>query len=268
MDKNVRTIKWGTLGDHKLRLVQKGGHFYGMVDGRKCVDGSDPDDVWRRLHDDAGKADPKYVGYAGVRKRFLEFFPDGFGSDRFSSCERDHKLKARKKLADTAPLPEAMSGSGLGEAVLSVFQATNMLSPYEKPRVSNMLRGPDADAFVRAAAMFADDVSAPALYRLEQVLRRHDCAKWTVATYLPFLWRPEVNMFLKPEATKDFAVCVGHPFSWTYRPDLDFDVYLSLLDLADNTIIEIADLDPQDHIDTQSFIWVVNKYPDDSRSVS
>jgi len=51
-----------------LRLVEKDRRFYGLVDGQRCVDGPDPDDVWRRLHDNAGKADPKYFDR---RRRFL-----------------------------------------------------------------------------------------------------------------------------------------------------------------------------------------------------
>ena len=267
MAARARTVRKGTLGKRSLRLVQKDGHFYGLVDRQKCVDGTDADDVWRRLHHDAGKADPRYFGYADARSRFLKFFPNGFHSDGFSSQERDYKLAAKRKLDATAPLAEALSGSGLGNAVLSVFHATNMLSRFEKARVASVLRGRDADAFVQAAARFADDTTAAALSEIKRVLGPHDCAKWTVATYLPFLWRPEAHMYLKPEATKDFAVRVGHPFASVYQAQLEFDVYTSLLDLADETSNELSDLDPRDRIDIQSFIWVVGDYREDREKV-
>ena len=48
MAASARTVRQGTLGKRNLRLVQKDGHFYGLVDGLKCVDGPDVDDVWRR----------------------------------------------------------------------------------------------------------------------------------------------------------------------------------------------------------------------------
>ncbi len=265
MAASVRTVRQGTLGKRELRLVQKDGRFHGLVDGQKCVDGTDADDVWQRLHDDAGKADPRYFGYAGARTRFLKFFPKGFQSKRFSCLERDYKLEAKTKLDDTAPLTEALNGSGFGEAVLSVFQATNLLSPFEKIRVKDALRGQDSDAFVRAAANFTDHPGEAALRGLEDVLKLkpHDCAKWTVATYLPFLWRPETHMYLKPEATKDFAARVGHPFARLYKPQLNFDIYSSLRDLVEETSNELSDLAPHDRIDIQSFIWVVSKYRED-----
>ncbi len=154
-----------------------------------------------------------------------------------------------------------MTGPGFGEAVLPVFHATNLLSPFEKLRVADLVRSRDADAFVQAVARFAGDATRASLRDLERVLKRHGCANWTVATYLPFLWRPEAHMYLKPEATKDFATRVGHPLATIYGAQLDFDVYASLLDLVQQTENRLSDLGPRDRIDIQSFIWVVGNYP-------
>ena len=126
-----------------------------------------------------------------------------------------------------------------------------------------MLRGPLADDFVRAAARFALGEGKPALFDMERALKPHESAKWTAATYLPFLWRPEDHMFLKPEVTKDFAARVGHRFASDYEARLDVVVYESLLDLASKTAVELAELKPRDRIDVQSFIWVVGGYRDD-----
>jgi hypothetical protein len=95
---------------------------------------------------------------------------------------------------------------------------------------------------------------------MERALRPHDNAKLTVVTYLPFLWRPEEHMFLKPEVIRDFAARVGHRFASDYEPRLDYAVYESLLDLARKTAAELADLKPRDRIDVQSSICVVGGY--------
>ena len=206
-----------------------------------------------------------YFGFDGARSRFLKFFPNGFDSDGFNSQERKYKCSAKDKLDATAPLPKALEVTGFGEAVLSVFGATNLLSRHEKIPLQNMLRSPDADAFVQAAAAFAMDGTKAALGKLNAVLGPHDCNKWTIATYLPFLWRPETHMFLKPQVTKDFAERVGHPFFSLYKSQLEFSVYESLLGLADSTAKELSDLEPPrsfDQIDIQSFIWIVESYPE------
>lgn len=205
---------------------------------------ADPDDVWKRLHDEASSADPRYFGYAGARTRFLKFVPDGFAAPGFAGKERDYKLRAKAKLDTEAPVGRALRESGFGETALAAFR-TNLLAPFEKMRVRDLLRGSSADAFIQAAANFTLDTTETALRRVETILKPHDCAKWTIVSYLPFLWRPETHMYLKPEVTNDFAARVGHSFSRLYEPRLDPAVYRSLLDMADRTAAEVVDLAPK-----------------------
>ena len=263
---NAVTIRNGKLGEKRLRLVRKGNQFYGLANGKICTEGSDADDVWRRLYDDAGKSDPRYFGYDGARARFLKFFPNGFHSEGFASQERTYKLALKEKLDSTAPLKQALKAEGLGEAVLAVYRS-NLLSPFEQMGMQTLLRGPNADSFIRAAARFATNATKSSLLALDRVLKPHGYAKWTIATYLPFLWRPKSHMYLKPVATKDFAIRVGHPFASLYQAGLNFEVYSSLLDLAEKTASELIELTPKDRIDIQSFIWVVGDYREDREDV-
>lgn len=260
----IEKVREAAVGAATLRLVKQKGVYKGIVIADGAVkaqeEGNDPDDVWRRLHDHAGKANPKYFGFDGARNRFLHFFPNGFHSAGYEGQERDYKLAAKAKLDSLAPLEKAAKGTGFGEAILSVFRASNLLSPFEKTRLQELLRGPAADAFIQAAAHFATGGGKSALLQMEKVLKPHDNAKWTVATYLPFLWRPAEHMFLKPEVTKDFSARVGHRFASDYEARLNFEVYESLLDLVDKTNAVLVDLKPRDRIDVQSFIWVVGGY--------
>ena len=261
----MKTIRTGSVGDLSLRLVEKDKAFIGVIfdanSAKKAqVEGTDADDVWRRLHDEAGKAHPRDFGFDGARARFLRFFPNGFHSKGYTNAERDYKVDAKTKLDATVPVEKAATGSGFGEAVLAVFRDTNLLSRFEKPRLTEALRGPTADAFVRGAARFALGEGKSALLNVGRALKPHNVATWPAATYLPFLWLPEEHMFLKPEVTKDFAGRVGHRFATDYEPRLDLAVYESLLDLAFKTAVELAEHEPRDRIDVQSFIWVVGGY--------
>ena len=101
-------------------------------------------------------AEPHFVGYDGARKRFHRYFPDGFTSDFYLGHERTYKLDAKRKLDEAVPLDVAASGKGDGIAVLRVYQATNLLSPFEKTKLSAVLRGEDAGKFIRLAAAFAE----------------------------------------------------------------------------------------------------------------
>jgi hypothetical protein len=263
----ARTVREGNLGKRKLRLAEKDGKFFGLADGKVCAEGDNADVVWQQLHDEAGRGDPKYFGYVGARNRFLTFFPNGFESEGYRHQERDYKLVAKSKLDSTVPLEQALNGKGYGEAILSVFRSTNMLSPFEKTRLQDVFRGASADVVVQAMAAFAHQGDKAALRRLELVLKPLDAAKWTVATYLPYLWRPDQHMFLKPEVTKDYATRVGHPLGSLYQAQLNFDVYASLLDLTERTYLESNDLGPRDRIDIQSFVWVVGDYQEGREQV-
>ena len=117
----------------------------------------------------------------------MHFFPNGFGSLGYAGEERNYKLKAKEKLDAVAPLQKALTADGLGEAVLSAFRGTNLLSPFEKTRLQDVLRGPMADPFIRGAAKFASGSLETGLAEMAHALKPHDGAKWTVATYLPFL---------------------------------------------------------------------------------
>ena len=262
----AKTIRTGTLGKVDLRLAQEGQEFFGISDGKIIVQGGDADDVWRRLHDEAGKSDPKYFGFDGAINRFLKFFPNGFNSPGFDSQERAYKISAKVKLERAVPLVSALEGSGHGEAILSAFRATNLLYPVEKTRLQELLRGTDADRFIRSAASFVSKETASALRDMELALKPYDNAKWTVVTYLPYLWRSEHHMFLKPEVTKDFAARVGHSFASRYDSQLDLGVYESLLDLVQKTEQALKPLKPRDRIDIQSFIWIVGDYREDRES--
>jgi hypothetical protein len=138
--------------------------------------------------------------------------------------ERAYKLAAKEMLDKAAPLAGVADGTNLGEVVFAVFNKINLLSPFEKIRVRELMLGSDADAFVRLSADFADGDRKSALRALKQLLQPHDCAKWTVVTFLPFLWKPEEHVFLKPTMILTFAERVGHRFAKVYRPDLDIEV--------------------------------------------
>jgi hypothetical protein len=260
-------IREAAVGDVLLRLLKENGAYKGAVildKAVRIVEGTDADDVWRRMHDEAARSSPKYFGFEGARNRFLHFFPNAFRSKGYAEQERDYKISAKSKLDSTASVEEAATSSGLGEAILAVYRATNLLSPFEKTRMQDVLRGPNADAFIQAAARFTLGEGKSALLDMERALKPHENAKWTVVTYLPFLWQPDDHMYLKPEVTKEFASRVGHRLASDYEARLNIDVYDSLLDLVAKTASELADLRPQDRIDVQSFIWVVGNYKMDS----
>ncbi|MEX2642868.1 MAG: hypothetical protein WD270_05415 [Acetobacterales bacterium] len=243
----MKTIRQETLGKATLRLLQRKSDFAGIVILNNQIvqqtEGSDPNELWQRLCGLASESNPQYFGFDGARARFLRIFPKGFESTAYFERERGYKLEAKKVLDSAAPVEAALNGRGMGKAVLATFQKSNLLDPrFELPRISDVLRSSSADAFIRTAAQFTIEMKQSSLSSMREILAKHDAAKWTIASYLPFLWDPARHMFLKPQVTQDFAERVGHPFRQEYQSTLELSVYQSLLNLASHTEQEISSL--------------------------
>jgi hypothetical protein len=66
---------------------------------------------------------------------------------------------------------------------------------------------------------------------------------------------PDRHIFLKPNVTRTAARRYGYPFQYGSRPA--WEVYADLLAFAGVVRKDIADLQPKDMIDIQSFLWVL-----------
>ncbi|HXH51949.1 MAG TPA: hypothetical protein VNH53_00770 [Sphingomicrobium sp.] len=255
-----------TIGKAKLRIVMDGPLYRGAVirQGKtgQVFEDADLDRLRHRLREEAGKSDPHYWGYDGAIQRFRQFFPKGFQDKAYLQSERSYKVKAAKTLAATLPVEGALEASASDAAAIAkVVGLTNLLAhQHEQQQMRSLLSGPEGKEFVRAAAQFALGEAATALPKMNALSRAVGRISWPVATYLPFLWCPESQMFLKPEVTKDYAARVAHDFAQRYEADLTIEVYTSLLDLVVETEKNLTSLKPADRIDVQSFIWVVGKY--------
>jgi hypothetical protein len=261
----VGTIREEAVGKSTVRLLKMADGYAGLVIGRKGagepIFGDDPDALWQRLIAEVGKAHPSYFGFDGARARFLRYFPGGFADPGYIAEEREYKDKAIAKIRAIVSLESAReAGPGHCADAVRAFQATNLVFPVEKARIKEVLNGAHGVAFLKAAAQFADGDAAGGLSGMIAAVRPTSQPSWPMLTYLPFMWRPDQHMFLKPAVTRDFADRVGHSFGRDYEEGLKPGVYERLLDLASKTQCEIADLAPRDLVDVQSFIWVVGAY--------
>lgn len=252
------------MGEFTLRFRKSESGFSGLAfstDSRSEVMHAATQPALRaKLANYVGKVHPNYFGWDEAMLRFNKLFPEGFKSAPYLDAERNYKLAAKNVLAERLPLDEVFDRTGMGEDALAVFRKTNLLSPFEKTRVQELLRGPASDDFVRGAAMFANGDVEGGISKMHRSAEAYDVAKWTVLTYLPFFWKPDEHMFLKPEVTKDCSERVGHVFHHVYETSLNLRVYSALLDLVKTAKAELSAYECEDNIDIQSFIWIVGKY--------
>ena len=208
--------------------------------------------------------------FKGAIAKFLGYFPDGFYDQSFDEREREYKVTAHKLLRTALgkeALTDLLEKKDFGEIcnrVKTVANKTNLICPYEKIWLSNGLSTQDAQqSFARSLNALLHGSSSPK-ERFEcfaNTLYEINAAKWPVATYFGFVYDPESQVFLKPEATKGAAEAIGLEIS--YRPEVNWLTYRSVLDLANAVKEKLMKenngaLVPRDMIDVQSFIWVAS----------
>lgn len=211
------------------------------------------------------KSPVKYTTLDESVEYFLSQFPRGFYGDKFHEQERDYKEKASKlaiNLLAKAVIKKAIENddtASVCQSAMKVMGATNLVFPNEKMALKDGLRDPGNQ--VRFSVSLHD-----LLYGEESLEKRFNsfcrclesigAAKWTVATYFPFLVHPDTNMFVKPTITQHAAELCR--FEINYQPKLNWLTYKAVLDFSGTIKKGIAKkLEPRDMIDVQSFIWCI-----------
>jgi hypothetical protein len=78
---------------------------------------------------------------------------------------------------------------------------------------------------------------------------------WPIATVVPFLARPDRQMFVKPARTKEATRRLG--VDLRYSSQLKWDTYERVLDWSDKLLDYLRPHGAVDMIDVQSFIWTI-----------
>ncbi|HEX2879745.1 MAG TPA: hypothetical protein VHO25_09410 [Polyangiaceae bacterium] len=208
------------------------------------------------------------------RRKFLGYFPEGFGDQDYLDLERSYKSAAAARFDERlgrAKLRELVAGGQyleVARTAVAIEARTNLLFSFEKMALR------DAVNTRAGARLFAEglldyvesDASCDAFERWCEAIARLPRRKtrvltWPVVTVFGFLARPDAHLFLKPTVTRHAAAAYG--FEFHYSSKIGWDTYASLLEFAKRVRRDIRDLRPRDMIDLQSFIWVLgsDEYP-------
>ena len=217
----------------------------------------------------SGRARSRQQRVAAAKRRFCDFYPDGFSDADYLALERRYKWEAHRRWARAlgrgtyeARL-EAGDHEGIAHDAVRIEAATNLLFSFEKIAIRDAVRSP-AGAKTFAEGLF-DWLYGPGAQSTRFALWRETLAAlprrgtrvltWPVLTSFGFLARPKVHMMLKPVVTRRAASAYG--FEMHYRPDPQWRTYEDLLAFAHILRLDLAEWCPRDMIDLQSFIWVL-----------
>lgn len=224
----------------------------------------------RPSHPLLDRMDARAAGGSGYRsisqsvKGFLKAYEGGFYGDHYLRTERGYKVAAHE-LARTilgrdelAPLRARGAFAEICHRAMQVVNKTNLIFPNEKMALKDGLkpaRRQRAFAVALYALLHGEGTLPPRFQRFASVLEDMGAAKWTVATYFPFLLFPDQHQFIKPTYTQNAATICAFDIEYTPRPG--WPAYDRMLRFSNYLKSELASLKPRDNIDVQTFMWAI-----------
>jgi hypothetical protein len=207
-----------------------------------------------------------------ARRKFLRYFPDGFGDEDY--VERGYKWDAhcqwREALGQSTFKSLLRQGryDEIAMRALRIEGRTNLIFSFEKMALRDGVRNRGAEIFAKALYAFLHGRGAldkrfeawvAALASLPRKQTR--VLTWPVATVFSFLAQPDQHLFIKPNVMRRASQALSLEFDYASRPN--WTTYESALAFAAELKRELRDMRPKDMIDIQSFIWVQgsDEYP-------
>ena len=205
-----------------------------------------------------------YAGIGSAVNVFRRAFPSGFPSDYYVHRERAYKDTRSKFMVENLAkhqLDELLAGGdfeAIGSLAKRAFSTSNLYSQYELMKFGNALKVKGlVEPFARLLRELLYGDFDQSLEDLAHLLKPHDAAKWPILTFWPFFRFPKRHMFLKPIMVQRCAERMGYDLHYQALPNRD--TYRSLLGFAKFVREGIADLEPKDNIDIQSFLYAIDK---------
>lgn len=196
-------------------------------------------------------------------KLFRKHFPQDFGSPKYIEAERDYKLKAATQAQETLTASalkqwiDSKSTEPLVAALKKVMNSTNICSPFEKTRFSEfLLTEGSAVAFAQhlVKLLYGDNFDA-AFGDFAEYLKTTNLRSWPIATYYPYLVKPQEHIFLKPEIYQRCAYRLGYNDS--YESQVNPETYRAQYRMAHDLLSKLKPHGAKDMIDVQSFMYAI-----------
>jgi hypothetical protein len=202
------------------------------------------------------------------RRKFLRFFPGGFGDETYVDWERGYKWEAYERWCSALrrntfrSLLDSGEYAAIAKHAVSIESRTNLLFSFEKMALRDAVKTPaGARGFATGLWDFLHGSGTDeerftrwveAVENLPRIQTR--VLTWPIVTVFGFIAQPERHIFLKPMVTRRAAEQYDFPFEYASRPN--WRSYVSLIEFAEQVREDQRDLGPRDMMDLQSFIWV------------
>ena len=209
-------------------------------------------------------------------RKFLHYFKKGFEDEKYIAWERQYKLDAHIQFQEKLnrrsfkALLTAKEFEQISRTAIRIESKTNLLFSFEKMAIRDAVKSKQgAEQFASGLFdyLYSGDHLQQRFENFVQVIshlprKQTRVLTWPLLTVFGFIAEPEKHIFLKPKVTQKAAE--KYRFDFDYISPPNWETYESLLAFAGQIRRDTKNLHPRDHIDLQSFIWVMgsDEYPD------
>ena len=217
-------------------------------------------DAKRDIEAELCKQSFDFVDLVSAQRLFLKAFPTGFESPRYIEEERTYKdrtaIAVCMKLGSEAMLHAIERREFARICADALSTINNLVFKNERISLGEALKRPEIQAPFATALhnmLYAD--FRKGFVELSNVLRPHNAAKWTILTYWMFFRYPDDHIFIKPTIYRNCTQALGVRSLYESEPNLL--TYDAALHFARHLKANLTELRPRDHIDVQSFMFIV-----------
>lgn len=199
---------------------------------------------------------------------FLALAPDGFQDQQYQDKFRSKKLELHQQIVEWFEKERLQSQlddkqyNDICRQALEVVDKINLVAPTEKKALKVALADEANQAkFAKKlyALLYQDADLRVRFNQFATCLHRIEAAKWTIQTFFLFMVYPDKYLFMKPTTTRNAAAAFS--FDLKYKKELNWRSYRNLLAFGKYVADELekagGNLQPQDMIDVQSFMWSI-----------
>lgn len=141
-----------------------------------------------------------------AEQRFLSRHPGGFHSPDMQAIAKKHKIEKLVAFAQTAFAKACFKDTDkIVKSAIKLVSQSSMVSIFEKPKFRDYVASLDATGkqrFANSLKAQLHGAQAKGFDTMLELLGEAKLAKWTLLTVLPFYFKPDTEVFIKPTTTK------------------------------------------------------------------
>lgn len=171
-----------------------------------------------------------------AKKRFLEQYPGGFDDPQMEEIRKRHKPEKMHMMALEYFAPGCFDNPArVLENMVKVISRASMVSVFEKPKFRDFAKeamNEEVIFLTMGLKNFLHGDRETGFNMMEDVLRPHKLAKWTLLTICPYYYKPTEEVFIKPTTVKSAISFFGlEGLEYSAKPSFEFyTAYKAALD--------------------------------------